>query len=112
MVKFGFFLLLGNGLNIIGQVVPGVIVINGRLFVNPDGDVDRVLPVVYIGYTLVNAGLVPTPILIPIFFKSIWKRLLHWLCCCMAKKRKAKRKHNNNYNNNNNGDDHMVTATV
>ena len=59
-------------------------------------------------------GLVVTPILIPIFFKSIRKRLLRWLCCCMAKKRKAKRNHNNNNhnNNNNNGEGCMVTATI
>ena len=76
--KFGFFLLVGSGLNIIGLFVPGLIV---------------------------------TPILIPIFFKSIRKRLLRWLCCCMTKKRKAKRNHNNNNNNNdNNGEGRMVTA--
>ena len=119
MVKFGFFLLLGNGLNIIGLVVPGLTTTTGSQYVygaNVNGDRERLHTLIYIGYTFLNAGLIPTPILIVIFFKSIRKRLLHWLCCCTAKKRKAKHNHNNNSNNNNNNNSNdegrMVTATV
>ena len=113
LVKFGFFLLLGSGLNMIGLIVPLVIAITGDYYVNGAGTFNKapegVHARVYVAFTFLNAGLIPTPILILIFFKSIRKRLLHWLCCCMAKKRKAKHSHNNN---NNNGEGRMVTATV
>ena len=115
LVKFGFFLFLGSGLNMIGLFVPLVITLTGDHYVtgadpiNYIGDYnERLRTLIYAAFTLVNAGVIPTPILILIFFKSIRKRLLRWLCCCMAKKRKAK----HNHNNNNNGDGRMVTATV
>ena len=117
LVKFGFFLLLGSGLNMIGLIVPLVIAIIGAQYVNRSVDFigahERLCMLIYAAFTLVNAGLIPTPILVLIFFKSIRKRLLHWLCCCMAVKRKAKCNHNNNKNNNNNnGEGRMVTAAV
>ena len=110
MVKFGFFLLLavvGNGVNyMIGVVVPSLI--TSIIGTTASLDLEGLQNVHYAAYTLLNVGLIPTPILIVIFFKSIRKRLLHWLCCCIAKKRKAKRNHNNS---NNNGEGRMVTAT-
>ena len=112
MVKFGFFLFLGNGLNMIGLVVPGFISTTGGNYVygaSAIANPERLQLLLFIAFTFLNAGLIPTPILILIFFKSIRKRLLRWLCCCMAKKRKAKHNHNNN--NNNNGEGRMVTAT-
>ena len=118
MVKFGFFLLLGSGLNVIGHFVPLVIAITGDHYTFVDGVYhhERLHMLTYVAFTLVDAGLIPAPILILIFLKSIRKRLLHWLCCCMAKERKAKRNHNNNNsnnnNNNNNGEGLMVTVTV
>ena len=113
LVKFGFFLLLGSGLNMIGLIVPLVIAITGGQYTFVDGafNHERFRLLTYAGFTLVNAGLIPTPILILIFFKSIRKRLLHWSCCCMAENRKAKHNHNKN-NNINNGDGRMVTATI
>ena len=115
LVKFGFFLLLGSRLNMIGLMVPFVIVITGDHYIFVDGayNHERLNMLIYASTTFVNAGLIPTPILILIFFKSIRRRMLRWLCCCMAKKRKAKCNHNNNNNNNNNnGEGRMVTATV
>ena len=111
LVKFGFFLFLGSGLNMIGLFVPLVIAITGDHYVtgadpsnyNDDYN-ERYRTLIYAALTLVNAGVIPTPILLLIFFKSIRKRLLRWLCCC-------KRNHNNN-NNDNNGEGRMVTATV
>ena len=86
MVKFGFFLLLGNGVNFLGMSVPLTA---------------AVLPApyqvrVYTAYTILNCALIPTPILIPIYFKPIQKQLWHWLHCCMLKKRKAKQMNNSN----------------
>ena len=108
LVKFGFFLLLGSGLNMIGLIVPLVMAITADHYVFGMGEIEkahkRMHILIYAAFTLLNAGLIPTPILILIFFKSIRRRLLHWLCCC-------KRNHNNN-NNDNNGEGRMVTATV
>ena len=86
MVKFGFFLLLGNGVNLLGQIVP-MVVSQTTL----DYEVRT-----YTSYTLLNCALIPTPILIPIYFKPIQKQLWHWLHCCMLKKRKAKQMNNSN----------------
>ena len=97
-VKFGFFLLLGNGINILGQIVPPIIsasVTPQSTPPWPDGPPSHAA-VTYIPYTLLNIALIPTPILVLIFFKPIRKRAWQWLCCCMPKKRKAKYIHNNN----------------
>ena len=116
MVKFGFFLLIGNGLSMIGLLVPAIVASTGNISV-PDANAhpERLHTLMYTAFIFLNAGLIPTPIMILIFFNSIWKRLLHWLCCCMAKKRKAKCNHNNNNNNNNNNSNVegcMVTTGV
>ena len=97
-IKFGFFLLLGNGINLLGQIVPPLISasLNSLPAIPwPDGPP---LPaaVLYIAYTLLNLALIPTPILILSFFNPIRKRLWQWLCCSMPRKRKAKYIRNNN----------------
>ena len=99
IVKFGFFLLLGNGINLLGQIAPPLIsasVASQRARPWPDGPPSHAA-VTYISYTLVNIALIPTPILVLIFFNPIRKRLWQWLCCCVPKTRKAKciRKTNN-----------------
>ena len=86
MVKFGFFLLLGNCVNLLGQIVPMVV---------SQATLDYEVRV-YTAYTLLNCALIPTPILIPIYFKPIQKQLWHWLHCCMLKKRKPKQMNNSN----------------
>ena len=89
-VKFGFFLLLGNGINLLAQMVPPIIVTS--IHPQPTSPDGPPLPsvVTYTPYTLLNAALIPTPILVLVYFKPIRERLWHWLCCCMpiAKKRK------------------------
>ena len=97
-VKFGFFLLLGNGINLLGQIVPPLIlsIINPLPAIPwPDGPPSHA-SVAYISYTLLNIALIPTPILVLIFFNPIRERLWQWLCCCVPKKRKAKYIRNNN----------------
>ena len=86
MVKFGFFLLLGNGVNLLGMSVPLIAA------VLPTHNEVRT----YTAYTLLNCALIPTPILITIYFKPIQKQLWRWLHCCMLKKRKAKQMNNSN----------------
>ena len=91
-VKFGFCLLLGNGINLLGQIFPPLISTSVTPQLAPpwpDGPPSHAA-VTYIPYTLLNLALIPTPILVLIFFKPIRDRLWQWLCCCVPKKRKAK----------------------
>ena len=99
MAKFGFFLLLGNGINLLGQIAPALI----ATFVVPPGQEYQSLRVpsiafaelIYTSYTLLNAALIPTPILVLIYFEPIRKRLWQWLCCCMPKNVKNNNIHKN-----------------
>ena len=87
--KFGFFLLLGNGINLLGQMVPPIVAtLTQSHHTSPDGPP---LPsvVTYSSYTLLNTALIPTSILVLVYFQPIRERLWHWLCCCLPKKRKA-----------------------
>ena len=96
IVKFGFFLLLGNGINLLGQIAPSLIsasITPQRARPWPDGPPSHVA-VTYISYTLLNIALIPTPILVLIFFNPIRERLWQWLCCCVPKARKCKYIHN------------------
>ena len=98
VVKFGFFLLLGNGINLLGQIAPPLIsasVTPQRALPWPEGPPSHAA-VTYISYTLLNLALIPTPILVLIFFKPIRGRLWQWLCCCVPKNRKSKHVHNSN----------------
>ena len=79
-VKFGFFLLLGNGINLLGQIVPPIIVL-----LWPARPGEHPAELTYTSYTFLNAALIPTPILVLIYFKPIRKRLWHWLCCMCVK---------------------------
>ena len=45
---------------------------------------------IYAVYISLNLALIPTPILIPIYFKPIRKQLCIWLSCCVLKKSMAK----------------------
>ena len=86
LIKFGFFLLIGNDINLVVQVVPTVIAGLAVL----DTQRKAFDKLIYTCFTMLNSALIPTPILVPIYFKPIRKRLRHWLCCCVLKKRNAK----------------------
>ena len=93
MVKFGFFLLLGNGINLVGQIPPPLITTFNVPVQDVGQEVQRTVSaeLTYAAYTLLNAALIPTPILLLIYFEPIRKRLWSWLCCCAPKKRKNER---------------------
>ena len=85
MVKFALFLLLGNTLALLGQATP---VILASLTRDNRDDINYMLNVA-INYTngiLLTLSFIPTPILILVYFKPIWKQLTKlpaWLfkCC-------------------------------
>ena len=82
MVKFGFFLLLSSGVIVTAQLILCFIAIFNRT-TNSEA-------LIYAVYTSFNAAIIPTPILIPIYFKPIRKQLWNWLSCCQLKKRMSK----------------------
>ena len=89
-VKFGFFLLLGNGINLLAQIIPPLISTSVTPQPTPpwpDGPPSHAA-LTYISYTLLNLALIPTPVLVLIFFKPIRNRLWQWLCCCVLKTQK------------------------
>ena len=97
-VKFGFFLLLGNGINLLGQIAPPLITFSVTPEPSPpwpDGPASPAA-VTYISYALLNIALSPTPILVLIFFNPIRERLWQWLCCCVPQTRRAKPIQNSN----------------
>ena len=87
-IKFGFFLLIGNGFNLLGQMVPPIIVTLIQPHRTSLGGSPLPSVVTYSSYTLLVVALIPTPIVVLVYFKPIRERLWHWLCCCVPKKRK------------------------
>ena len=78
LLKFGFFLVFGQGINAVGQIVcPAVLWV-----LSTNTDVDLLILVLMPTYTL---SLLLTPILICIFFKPVRLKLRTWLCSCCNK---------------------------
>ena len=71
LAKFAAFLITGNVLNVLGAVIPSVLV----------QDVPAIDSVgVYIAYITILLSFIPTPILIVVFLKPVQKRLRHLFC--------------------------------
>ena len=69
MAKFAAFLITGNVINVLGQVVPTTVTLS----------VSDVIGV-YLAYALYLLSLIPTPILIIVFLKPVRKQLIRLLC--------------------------------
>ena len=69
-VKFGFYLLLGNEINLLGQIAPPIITFSWFAILDTHS-----ADLIYTSYTFLNAALILTPILVLIYFKPIRKRL-------------------------------------
>ena len=86
-VKFGVFLLLSNGVILLGQIVFCLLAMSifypHKTCLHVDGQPTAQEAWIYTAYTLLNSALIPIPILIPIYFKPIQKWLWRWLHCCM-----------------------------
>lgn len=81
LLKLGFFLLLGNLISVVGQIVPAII----GVAVSDSGNIFAAVLALYLAVLLVNLSLIPPPILLVIFFKPIRIRLRNWLCWCCLK---------------------------
>ena len=79
IAKFAAFLITGNVVHVLGQVVPAIIALLLSDIVG-----------VYLAYTLYLLSLIPTPILIIVFLKPVRKQLIRLLCkTCLKDKDSA-----------------------
>ena len=83
MMKFALFLVLGNVINFVGQVIPLLIAA-----FTPAGEewyfLEKALG--YVAAILILLSLVPTPVLIFIYFRPVRQRIKRILCgVCMKK---------------------------
>ena len=78
LLRFGFFLIIGQGINAIGQIVcPAVFLVLST-------HRDRSLAAMTLT-AIFDLSLIPTPILICIFFRPVQLKLRNWFCCCCAR---------------------------
>ena len=79
LLKFCLFLLIGNTMNFIGQIVPIIVVV-----IAPKVDAGEV--VLILEGTLLYLSLLPTPLIIIIYFRAIRQKVVRLMKC----KRKAR----------------------
>ena len=83
MQRFAIFLVLGNIINFIGQTTPLIL----ATFAPPGQDRNSLeMALTYVAVILIFLSLVPTPVLILIYFRPVRKRIKRILCnVCMKK---------------------------
>ena len=69
MIKFAAFLITGNVLNVLGQVVPAIVAVTLLDIIG-----------VCLAYIISLLSFIPTPILIVLFLKPVQKQLRHLFC--------------------------------
>ena len=74
MLKFGLFLLLGQGFNIAGQIILPVLGLTTAVLTEG-------FPAVLLNACIFDLSLIPTPILITLFFTSLRKKVEMWTFC-------------------------------
>ena len=79
LFKFGFFLVIVQGINVITQVIIPAIIL---LLTSNYRPYSLALTIIIAIYDL---SLIPIPILICIFFKTVQLKLRKWLCSCCNK---------------------------
>ena len=85
IIKFGFFLMLSNALNIIAQILPQLL---AALIVPPSAvsveeyEVIAFEEGIYAAYALFALSLIPTPICMLIFFSRLRQKLTSLFYCC------------------------------
>ena len=80
IAKFALFLVTGNIVNLLGQLIPGLIALYAEA------------PGVVLAYLLTSLSTLPTPIIIIIFLKPVRKRMKKMMCfLCIHKESLSKR---------------------
>ena len=75
IAKFALFLVTGNIVNLIGQLIPGLIALNAEV------------PGVVLACLLITLSPLPTPIIIIAFLKLVRERICNTLCFLCASKK-------------------------
>ena len=85
-MKFSLFLLLGNILALLGQGTPVLFATATKEGGNANNhQIDETIN--YVNGILITLSFIPTPILILVYFKPVWKELrkfLVWLYKCVC----------------------------
>ena len=82
MARFALFLLVGNVFNFIGIALPAAIAAQRTASsINTNGGVVEYLP-----FAMMSLSLLPSPILMLIFFKAVRNGIVKLFCCCRKKK--------------------------
>ena len=76
LVKFGLFLMLVQGINVLSQIVIPLVAF-GFSSLKMDYSL-----AVFTGVTLSILSQIPTNVLILVFFKPVRSRVQRWICCC------------------------------
>ena len=79
LLKFGLFLALTQGINASAQIICPAVTL---ALLHQQRDRSLVIEALIAVFDL---SLIPTPILICIFFKPVWHKLRNWLCSCCRK---------------------------
>ena len=74
MLKFGLFLLLGQGFNIAGQIIIPSLGLTTAVLTED-------FPAVLLNACIFDLSLIPTPILVTLFFTSIRRKVKMWNFC-------------------------------
>ena len=69
MAKFSLFLVVGGGINLAGQILPGLLALNSAA------------PAVYLSYGLAVVSLLPAPIIIMAFLKPVREEIKNIITC-------------------------------
>lgn len=82
MARFTLFLLIGNVFNFIGIALPAALAAQRTASsISMNGGVVEYLP-----YAMMSLSLLPSPILMLIFFKAVRDGIIRIFCCCCRKK--------------------------
>ena len=82
MARFALFLLVGNVFNFIGIALPAAIAAQRTASsISTNGGVVEYLP-----FAMMSLSLLPSPILMLIFFKAVRDGIVKLFCCCRKKK--------------------------
>ena len=88
LIKFTFFLIIGNTLNLLSQLGP-IIEVSQKHLENTKDDEGKVVSILYYKAMLSYISLLPTPIMIILYFKFIRKQIYLMLKVKTCKERPA-----------------------
>lgn len=80
MLKLGFFLLVENTVSFIGTILPSI----AFTALSQQETTVTTLIITYVAGAMIDLSLIPTPILLIVYFNPVSVLLKKWLCCGKA----------------------------